>query len=52
MESRTDVWICRPLVVGVVDRERVKEANLSEIQYIEIFVSKVGPVFEERRDQF
>ena len=34
MESKIDVWISRPLVVGVVDGERIEERNLSEIQYI------------------
>ena len=38
MESRTDARICRPLVVGFVNGERVQEVNLSKIHYIHIFV--------------
>ena len=31
MESRTDVHICRTFVVGIMDEERVREANSNDI---------------------
>ena len=38
MESRTDVRICRPLVVRFVNGERIEKAKSSEIHYIQFFV--------------
>ena len=38
MESRTDDWIRRTLIVGFVEEELIYEANSNNIQYIQIFV--------------
>ena len=48
----TYVWTCRLFVVGFVNRGKFKETNPSEIHHIQIFVWKVGPLYEEIRYLF
>ena len=52
MKLRTNVWICRSIVFGVVDIEKDQEANSSELQYIHILYKRLGPYLKKIGTRF